>query len=482
MLRLVLAVLATALPLTEAGAQAAVRYRLEFQGGANVAVTITLAEPWSRPAHFVMPRAIPMGYGTQPYDRFVAELTASDPSGRKVEVTDIEGPRWAIGSSPDRPLASLSYRVDLDRMDRAILTAGDASRVRADYLGLLGYSVFGFVDGLEDRPIELELRLPPTWPIATTLAPKVDATGTTTVRALNFYALADAQFMAGPGLELRRVPSAVPLLVASYAEGPLDLTALAALADSALREAASWFGSTPFPHFTVAFESLRPVSPDHGYQFSMEHLESATFRYQSGTLDWSPAGRTRLRYNLLHHIAHAWIPKRCAPAGYYPFVWDHSAPIEMIWFSEGWAQYAAADMLALTTPDPAATRRRTAGRRFDAAAADTLPPIAGLSTAALSAISAHQYSDDFRLAQTVFSRGGLMAEAIDQRIRERTGGGKSFRDLARALLAWCATADQPVSVETLTTVARRETGVEVGDLIAAWLRPRGAPPAGRPRP
>lgn len=476
------AVVAAAAVTAAAQPSASIRYLVEFRGGTDIAVTISLPEPVGRPTQFVMPRAIPMGYGSHPYDRFVVGLTARDRDGRPIDLIDLEGPRWTIRSGPDRPLGTITYRVNLERMERTILSAGDASRVRPDFIGLLGYAIFGFVEGLQDHPIDLEVRVPPGWPIVTTLMPTVEATGATRARAANFYALADAQIMGGPGLARRRVASAVPLLVASYSEGPLDLAALVSLADTALRQAATWFGSTPFPHFTVSLEALRPLSPDHQYQFSMEHLESATFRYQAGQVDVSPAGRTRLHYNLLHHMAHAWIPKRCAPAGYYPFVWDYSAPIEMIWFSEGWAQYAAADMLALGTPDPAATRRRLTARRFEEAGADTLPPIGGLSTAALSAISAHQYSDDFRLAQTTFARGGLMADAIDRRIRDRTGGRKNFRDVVHALLAWCATATTPVTVETLVTAARGATGVEVGDLIEQWLVPRGRSAPGRPRP
>jgi predicted metalloprotease with PDZ domain len=423
-----------------------------------------------------------MGYGTQPYDRFLTGLVARDPSGQPIELIDLEGPRWSVRSAADRPLATVSYQVDLDRMDRTILNAGDASRARPEFLGLLGYSVFGFLEGLQDEPIELTIRFPAGWPVVTTLAPLADSIGAVTVRAPSYHALADAQVMGGRALVTRRVGSAVPLLVAAYSEGPFDPATVTALADTALRRAAAWFGSTPFPHFTVSIEILRPVSTQHSYQFSMEHLESATIRMAAGTLDLGATGRNRFEYNLAHHIAHAWIPKRCAPAGYYPFVWDYAAPIEMIWFSEGWAQFAAADMMALGAADPDAVRRRFAARRFDEAAVDSQPPIAGLSTAAMSAIAAHQYSEDFRMAQAVFARGGLMAEAIDRRIRERSGGDRSFRDLGRALMRWCATAGVPVSVDSLVAVARRETGTEVRDLIDRWLASRGAPPPGRPRP
>ncbi len=462
---------------------AAVRYQVEFRpGDSAVSVTVTLPRPVGHPGFFVMPRAIPMGYGTQPYDRFVFDLVALDPTGAPIAVEDVEGPRWLIKAGAESPIASISYRVDLARMERLILSAGDASRARPRFLGLLGYSVFGFLDEAVDEPVELTVRVPAGWPVVTTLAPTADSVGAATVPAANFYALADAQIMAGPGLAVRRVEGAVPLTVAVYAEDSIDVATITDLADRALRGMTEYFGSAPFPHFTVAIEVLRPLSPDHAYRFSMEHLESATFRFATGQVDLSPAGRDRFYYNLLHHIAHAWIPKRCAPAGYYPFTWDFAAPIEGIWFSEGWAQYVAVDVLAARQPEPAAFRRAWAGRRFDPASLDTAPPIAGRSTPDLSGIAAHQYSEDFRISQTVFSRGGRMAEAIDQRIRDRTRGAKTFRDVARGLMTWCAAATTPVTVPDIQRIITQATGTATGDLIDHWLAPRGRPAAGRPRP
>jgi predicted metalloprotease with PDZ domain len=463
---------------------APIHYQLDYPraGDSQVRVTLRLPTPLPHAAHFVMPRAIPMGYGTQPYDRFVSDLAALDPAGRPIPLTDLEGPRWLVESGASLAVATISYRVDLARMDQQILSAGDASRARARFLGLLGYSVFGFVDGLTDAPIVLSVRVPAEWPLVTTLAPLADSLGTATVSAKDYYALADAQIMAGPDLVVRRLDAGVPLAVASYAEGAIALDTIAALAGRALREAISYFGSAPFPHFTVALEVLQPVSPDHGYRFSMEHLESATFRFATDQVDLSPAGRDRFHYNLLHHIAHAWIPKRCAPAGYYPFTWDYAAPIDAIWFSEGWAQYAAADIFARDRPDAARVLRAWAGRRFDQAAVDTAPPIAGRGTALLSTVAAHQYSDDFRISQTVFARGGRMAEAIDQRIRAGTGGAKTFRDVARALMAWCATASEPVTAEILERVVRQSTSVAARDLIDHWLAARGPAVRHRPRP
>jgi predicted metalloprotease with PDZ domain len=461
-----------------------IRYELGYRrvGDSTVHVTIVLPRPRGGPEYFAMPRAIPMRYSPQPYDRFITNLVVRDPTGKPINLTDIDGPRWLIESNVQTPVASISYQVDLERMDRQILSATDASRVRAGFIGLLGYSVFGFVEGRTEEPIELTVRVPNDWPVTTTLAPTADSIRSFTVGARNYYALADAQIMGGPDLVVRRLTSAVPLAVSVYAEESIDLDTITDLTDRALRRMTEYFGFAPFPHFTASIEVLRPLSVDHAYRFSMEHLEGATFRYATGQVDVSPAGRDRFYFNLLHHMAHAWIPKRCATTGYYPFDWDYAAPIDGIWFTEGWSQYAAVDAMASEHDDAAAFRRFWAGRRYDVAGNDSAPPLAGRSTAELSRIAAHQYSDDFRLGLAVVSRGSLMAEAIDQRIRRETRGAKTFRDVARGLMAWCATSNAPVSVDALEQVVRRETGVASRDLIDKWLAPRGQRAPYRARP
>lgn len=471
-----------AVPRTpEAARQQTVHYRLEHlhPDSASLAITMVLPEAQSGVVDIAMPRAIPMGYGTQPYDRFVHDLIATNAAGERLAVVDLDGPRWRVNAVT--PVVQISYRVNVARMEREILNAGDASRLRRDYAGLLGYSIFAFIDAFTEHPVALTVRMPNAWPIHTTLAHS-GGTGELTARARNFYALADAQIMAGPAMTIRTPPSAIPFALVLYAEQPVATDTLAALASRALQASAEYFGMSPVTRYTAAIEVLTPISPQHDYRFSMEHLESATYRYAVGQVDMSPGGRERTYYNLLHHTVHSWLPKQCAPSGYYPHVWDYAAAIDGIWFSEGWAQFIAADIFAGRGPDADARRRGRVALRFDGPAAERAAPFAGQSTEALSRVAAHQYSDDFRLSALVFSRGGKMAAAIDERVRTQTKGAKAFRDVARALMQWCASATTPVTASVLATVTQRATGVQVQDIIATWLAAQGPTVPSRPRP
>ena len=121
------------------------------------------------PQTLAMPRAIPMGYGEQPYDSFVGGLEAFGPGGRPLQVSRGDGPRWVIGGAGQ--LGIVRYSVDLRRLESEVRSASDASKARRGYVGLLGYSVFAYLEGLEERPTRLRVEAPERWPAFSTLAP-----------------------------------------------------------------------------------------------------------------------------------------------------------------------------------------------------------------------------------------------------------------------------------------------------------------------
>jgi predicted metalloprotease with PDZ domain len=386
--------------------------------------------------------------------------------------TRVEGPRWTL----DAGATGATYAVDLAALEQAVTAASDQSRVRDGYLGALGYAVFAFVDGLETRPVHLTLSGPPAWPVFSTLAPAAPpATGDVVAEAPDFYALADSQIVMGPKAVVRRLattPAAVYL--ASYAEGPVDLDRVGRLALTAFQRVADYFGTVPFAHYTLHQELLTPISPAHEYGMSMEHLGSSTYYLAASgglTASSTAADDARVLYNFAHHIAHAWVPKRAYGHGYFPFQWDLAPVIDSIWFAEGFGQYAAIEAVAAGTPDPAAFRADMLQRRFRANVESAPPFLRRLPLVELSRVASTRYAEDFRTGRLVFSRGGLMAAAIDDRLAAETRGTKRLRDALRFLVGWSAREHRGFAVDELPGLIREATGVDVGTVIAEWLRP-----------
>ena len=203
-----------------------VHYRLAIEkpGDSTIAVSLTLPNPAAGPVTLIIPRAVPMGYSQQPYDRYVTTVSAHGKEDESLAVERKDGSRWQIGG-PGSRVRQVSYRVDLARMERELLSATDSSRARPGYVGVLGYSVFGYFEGWEGRAVRLDVDVPPDWPVFTTLAPVAPPQrGRAAGEAADFYTLADSQVTMGPGLSsdaARRAAS--PCILSAYSEGTADL-------------------------------------------------------------------------------------------------------------------------------------------------------------------------------------------------------------------------------------------------------------------
>ncbi len=447
-------------------------YTVDATGVAKGRVRITLMLPvaLAAPVDLVMPRSYPGGYSTVLYDRFVQTVETFSPSGASLSVAPAEyGPRWRLGRTGER-VAKIAYEVDVARMERELPSAIDASKVRSRYAGLLGYSVFAFVDGFERHPVSLSVLAPEGWPVLTTLAPSVPApVGTLSARAADYDALADSEILMGPGLALTRLPGAIPLVMAVYAECEEDLALEGALARTALDRVQAYFGDVPLRSYTVQLELLKPL-PDHGYGFSQEHVDSGTFSLsekEATTEKTSEDQRLRTLLNYAHHMAHSWIPKRAYGPGYSPYTWELTPALDTVWFNEGFGRYAAIQAVAdgMSPADGAAVRARSLARLKQIL--DQAPPfLQRMSLLDLSRTASFLYSADFRVGRNTFARGALMAAEMDDRIRAASGGTRSLRGALRALLR----TPQPFRIGDLPRIFREATGVDVGEILDRWMK------------
>jgi predicted metalloprotease with PDZ domain len=459
-----------------ARAQAAITYRVQYLAPDDCCVHVQMVfnESLPAPVTLVTPRTYPGGYEQILYDAYVDRVSAFGAAGKAIEVKRGEGPRWNIGRSGNR-IERIEYQVDVARMESRILSSVETSKVRRGYVALLGYSVFAFVDGLEDRAINLVVNAPENWPVLTTLAPKVPAAATSTsAQARNYYDFADSQILMGPDLQLRRLEGKIPLTLAVYSEATIDLDADGALARKALDDVQAYFGDTPIAQYTVQLEFLKPL-PGHDYNFSQEHVNSGTFSFSVDRRVNAPLTPERKQSNLgnyAHHIPHSWIPKRAYGPGYRPFTWELAPVIDTIWFNEGFGRYASIAALAGAMPSAeGAAYRDTELAWMRQIVADAPPFIKKMSLETLSREASFLYAVDFRLGKNIFSRGALMAAEMDDRIRARTNGEKSLRDALRALLSWSESNHRAFQLEEMMQMFTQATGVDVRDILKRWQEP-----------
>jgi predicted metalloprotease with PDZ domain len=441
-------------------------------------ISIQLPDGTTGPRTLIMPRAVPMGYGWQPYDRFVSNVNAFSADGKPLDVRRLDGPRWQIGTS-DTSVSRITYVVDIKTMEAEITSMGDSSRSRPGYVFLLGYSVFAFLEGMDGLSIELFAQ-PPQDRHFTGGLKRGNKLGKAHASAANYYELADAQIVMGPKphhfrrhLSNEAGNASIELATLVFAERGVDAERLAKVTEETFGKVERYFGGAPFAHYTAIFEFLKPLTTRHTLGFSMEHRNSATFCLDASAIPKTEQEWSRMAYNIAHHVAHAWIPKRAYGEGYFPFQWEIPPLIDTIWFSEGFAQYAAMDALADALPaaEGAAYRQRVMELRMRATLREMPAFLKLMPLVELSKLASTLYSEDFRIGRTVFSRGALMAEEMDSFIRKETNGQKRLRDALRYLVAWSAREKRAFRIDALPVIFKAATGVDTRPILEKWLAP-----------
>jgi predicted metalloprotease with PDZ domain len=428
------------------------------------------------PATLIVPRTYPGGYTQVPYDSFVENVRAVSQSGQTAKcIKEAHGPRWKIGEKGD-DIVSIEYQVDLPKMEKELRSSVDSSKVRPGYVGLLGYSIFGYVDGLETSPIALKISAPAGWPVFATLNPNgTDLRSNGSAQAADYYALADSEVFLGPDFKLRKFDGKVSLVMVVHAEGEEDLDADGKLAREALDRVQEYFGDTPFSAYTVQLEIL-PPSPGHECNFGQEHTDSGTFCLSTDkaiTTNTSLKDRRNTLFFYAHHMAHSWIPKRAYGVGYRPIMWELAPISDTVWFNEGFGRYAALEALVDGMAEADGRAARSRQLTFLHSILDSAPPfIRDMPLVTLSREASVLYTVDFRTGMNTFARGALMAAEMDDRIRSETKGKKSLREGLRALLAWSNQNQKPFQIQEISALILSGTGVNVSDIQEHWMAPQ----------
>jgi predicted metalloprotease with PDZ domain len=347
-------------------------------------------------------------------------------------------------------------------MENTLLGAYSSSRARPGYLGLLRYSVFGFIKEYQANPIVLAISIADEWPIFSTLSPSEEMNkGHAKFNVESFDALADAQYMAGPDLQVwYSNEGSTPFYLTLYSEAPeADKELIGTLGLDLLNKLDAYFGFTPMPHYVMHLEYLIPLSENHGYGFWMEHMNSMT-----GFSDTSNViSKENFRaLSIAHHMAHSWVPLRSYGEGYRPFTWEVAPLIETIWFNEGFIWYAAGHEVL---------RQDRLIPYFNNVIDDAPDYISKLSLKELSLLGSTQYGQDFRIGRNLFSRGGLFAHELNQFIQKESGGKKSFKDAILAVYDWSQINQRAFKYDELPTIISEGIGLDITHIWEKWNRP-----------
>lgn len=440
-------------------AQQKISYLLTNQANLNkVTIQITFDALPASDANLVIPRSAPGAYILTNYMAFMDDVVGYTVTGKQLPGLIGDGSFFMFGESNDL-LNKVSYTVDIQKMEFDLLDASMSSKARKDYLGLFGYSVFGFIEGLETDAINLTINTDPSWAVFSTLRPDTNRKyGTDSYEAENYAALVDAQYLLGKGVQVIRVEEAqIPLFVAAYAETTIALEGIGNTGLLSLQKLADYFGYIPMPHYTLVYEFLKPISERHDYGFNMEHLNSMT-AHRDISQEYNPK---RDLGTIIHHMGHSWIPLRSWGEGYRPFAWQVAPLVETIWLNEGFIWYVSFHNI-LHNEEILNWWKSTLDNAPDFIKTKSLKE--------LSLLGSTQYASDFRIGKNLFSRGALMAYDLDEYIQKQTNGKKSFKDAILGLLSWSNENQRAFKYNEIESIMSQAAGVDLSPVWDKWQK------------
>jgi predicted metalloprotease with PDZ domain len=429
-------------------------------------VTVQVSDPDPAGQHLWLPVWIPGSYLVREFARHVLSIAARDGQGKPVAVTKLDKHRWQCAPCE----GPLSVTCEIYAWDLS---------VRAAHLDLThayfnGTSVFLAVEGREHEPCSVDIQPPAGdafrhWRVATTL-PRAGAPehGFGLYRAADHDELIDHPVECGTFDLVSFEAHGVRHDIAVTGRHRGDLDRLARDFARACTAQIDLFGAPP-PFERYLFQVM-VVGDGYG---GLEHRASTSLLCSRDDLPQVGQAKTTDKYRTLlglasHEYFHAWNVKRIKPAAFLPYDLSREGYTRQLWAFEGITSYyddLALVRCGLVTRDEylqmlgeTVTRvLRGAGRLKQSVGESSFDTWIKF------------YRPDENTPNAVvsyYTKGSLVALALDLTLREATGGMRSLDDLMRRLWQEYGARGIGVPEDRIPSLASEIAGRDLGAFFA----------------
>lgn len=450
---------------------APIRYRLvPLRPEAHLfEITLEVAHPDPSGQRLALPAWIPGSYMIRDFARHVVGLTASA-GGKALRVDKLDKHTWQVAPA-DGPL---QVRCEVYAWDLSVRGA----HLDRNHGFFNGTSVFLLVCGQEHLPCEVELVKPQdpacaAWRVATTLpVQRARATGFGRYRADSYAHLIDHPVEMGRFRRVDFLAGGVPHEVVVTGRAEFDGERLA----KDLKRICEWqmrlfepdTGKPPFARYMFM---VMAVGEGYG---GLEHADCTALlcsrddlpqAHEPGRADGAPlreAYRTFLGL-CSHEYFHAWNVKRIRPVEFLPYDLERENYTRQLWTFEGFTAYY--DDLALV-------RSGIVSRdEYLGMLARTVSGVwrgEGRRRQSVTESSFDAWTRFYRQDENApnaivsyYTKGSLLALALDLQLRIGSGGTISLDDVMRALWREHGLTGAGVEVDTVRQVAERLSGLKL---------------------
>ena len=424
------------------------RYGLSVESTARrlLRVSLEVAPPAGAESIVLrMPAWTPGSYMVREYARHVVSVEARDSAGRSLAVRRVSKDRWRV-AAPGRGAARIEWLVYSNELTVR------SNHVDDTHAFVQPTATFLCPEGMEHRPLVVEVRAPRGWDVATSLR-RARGAGTA-FAAADQEALHDAPIHLGL---LRRFPfrvRGVPHELVLWGEGNEDAKGLVRDFSRIVEAGARMFGGLPYDRFVV-----HGLLSDGGGG-GLEHREN--FVFQLPRFGFRPRkAYDRALALLAHEFFHAWNVRRIRPAGLLPYDLAQEKYTRLLWQFEGVTSYYEVMLLAR-----AGLWTRTRALEAFAERIGQLAAVPGRRTMSLADASTTAWVKYYRpdensgnAAVSYYLKGALAGLALDLHLRAATRGRRSYDDAMRLLWRRHGRTDRGVPEDGMASILEEACGV-----------------------
>jgi predicted metalloprotease with PDZ domain len=460
--------------LTREGAMTPIRYTIEpiDLAGHLFSVSLDVDAPQAEGQCLSLPAWIPGSYMIRDFARNIVTLEARA-GGKAVAVEKLDKQTWRCGRVPAGQSLCVSYTVYA--WDLSVRTA----HLDQTHGFFNGTSVFLRVDGQSEAPCLVDLKPPRKgaigrWRVATAMREARGLRGAARrhgfglYRADNYDELIDHPVEMGDFTLASFEAGGITHEVVLTGRHDCDTERLCADLAKICQWQIDLFGGTP-PMERYVFLTM-VVGDGYG---GLEHRASTALLTSRNELPWTGMKGTPEAYQRFlglcsHEYFHSWNVKRIKPARFTPYELAAESYTRLLWAFEGFTSYY--DDLCLVRSgviEPAVYLKSLAETitRVERGSGRLKQSVAESSFDAWSKF----YKQDENAANAIvsyYTKGSLIALALDLKLREDSGGRVSLDDVMRLL--WSRHGETGLGVpEDGVFAAVAELG---GAAVASWLK------------
>lgn len=369
---------------------------------------------------FRMPVWIPGSYLVREFEQHVLDFAAFDENGRSLPWTKEDKNTWTV-TSKSRKTVSIRYKVYA--FDRSIRN----SFLDADRAFINPSSVCMYALGRTDWPITIEFDGPSHWDNISTGLTQSDR-NKPVFRASNYDELVDCPIEIGKHRVLNFMVDNIPFELAIIGSGNVEPDTLIPYFERIVQATFEIMGKVPFERYVFFLQLMESGGG------GLEHRNSCVM--QTSRWSFQPASRFRGFLGLVsHEFFHAWNVKALKPYPLGPFDYNVENYTSMLWIAEGFTSYYGSRILlkaGLNTKKSYLTNLKNGIQRLQQSPGRK---VQSLSEASFDAwIKAYRGNENsFNTTISYYSKGALVAGALDLLIRHQTKNEKSLDDVFHSL-------------------------------------------------